>query len=93
MALKDTVNSLRKLLGELSSDLEKAAEGNKAASQRVRTGTIKLAKVSKQYRKESVTAERKGSSKPKRKAAKPAPAKAASKSAKRATAKLPVRRK
>jgi len=58
MALKDTMKKMHVLLEELSSDLKKAERGIKAASQRVRTGTIKLAKLSKQYRKESMNAER-----------------------------------
>ncbi|MBS0603404.1 MAG: histone [Verrucomicrobia bacterium] len=58
MALKDTINQVRQLLIELSHDLEKAAEGNRAAAQRVRTGSIKFAKVSKLFRKESVDAEK-----------------------------------
>lgn len=59
MALKDTVNTMRKGLEDLCRDLEKANGGNKAASQRVRTGTIKLAKIAKVYRKESLLAEKK----------------------------------
>jgi len=60
MALKDTMKKMHALLEELTHDLTKAEKGTKAASQRVRTGTIKFAKLSKQYRKESVTAERGG---------------------------------
>jgi hypothetical protein len=59
MALKDTVCLMRKELADLCRDLEKANAGNKAASQRVRTATIKLTKISKIYRKESILAERK----------------------------------
>jgi hypothetical protein len=58
MALKDTTNQMRQLLIALSHDLEKAVEGNRAAAQRVRTGSVKLAKVSKTFRKESVAAEK-----------------------------------
>ncbi len=60
MALKDTMNKMRGLLGELCHDLEKSERGNKAASQRVRTGSIKFEKTAKLYRKESVAAEKKG---------------------------------
>lgn len=60
MALNTTVKQLRELLGQLSGDLEKAALGNKAAAQRVRTGTIRLEKLAKVFRKESITAEKKG---------------------------------
>ncbi|MBN1915315.1 MAG: histone [Parachlamydiales bacterium] len=60
MALKDVIKTMHHLLGHLVKDLTKAEGGNKAASQRVRTGSIKLEKVAKQYRKESVSAEKKG---------------------------------
>jgi hypothetical protein len=63
MALKTTVEHLKKLLLEISHDLEKAGRGNKAAAQRVRTHTIKFAKVAKQYRKESISEGRKGGKK------------------------------
>lgn len=59
MSLKDTVNQMRTLLAEINVDLEKSANGNKAASQRVRVYTIELEKVAKLYRKESVHAEKK----------------------------------
>ena len=58
MALKDTINQVRQILIELCHDLEKAAEGNRAAAQRVRTGSIKFTKFAKVYRKESVAAEK-----------------------------------
>lgn len=66
MALKDTIKHLRDLLGQITSDLEKSDGGNKAASQRVRTGTVRLEKVAKLYRKESIKTEKsnKGSRKP-----------------------------
>lgn len=70
MALKDTVKQLRDLLSHLQHDLERADRGNKAASQRVRTGTVKLEKVAKRYRKESIVSEK--STKGKRPAAKKA---------------------
>jgi hypothetical protein len=63
MALKETINQVRQILIGLCHDLEKAAEGNRAAAQRVRTGSIEFAKVAKVYRKESVAAE-KGKKKP-----------------------------
>ena len=55
MALKTTIESLKHLLHQISHDLEKSGRGNKAAAQRVRTGTIKFAKVAKTYRKESIS--------------------------------------
>ena len=60
MGLSDTVKRMRELLAAISIDIEKAANGNKAASQRVRTGSIRLEKVAKVYRKESIAAERNG---------------------------------
>lgn len=63
MALKKTVEQMKKLLLEISHDLEKSDRGNRAASQRVRTNTIKFGKVSKEYRKESVAEGSKGTKK------------------------------
>ena len=82
MALQDTVKEVRSLLARLTIDIEKAANGNKAASQRVRTGTVSLEKVGKKYRKESIRAEKSGSFK-RPKAAKAKPAKKAKKHGKR----------
>jgi DNA-binding protein H-NS len=82
MALKDTVKHMKGLLEAITGDLDKAAGGNKAASQRVRTSTIRLEKVAKMYRKESIAGER--GSKPRAKAGKAkkaAPKKAAPKKA------------
>ncbi len=59
MSLKDTIRSMHGLLERISKDLKKSERGNKAASQRVRTASIKLAKIAKKYRKESVLEERK----------------------------------
>jgi hypothetical protein len=78
MALKDTTKHLKDLLNNIVHDLEKADGGNKAASQRVRTGTVKLEKIAKLYRKESIKSEKttKGTKRP---AAKKAAKKAAAK--------------
>ena len=73
MGLNDTIKRMRELLGGISVDLEKSVGGNKAASQRVRTSTIRLEKVAKNYRKESISSEKSGGSK--KSAAKKAPAK------------------
>ncbi len=54
MLLKDTINLMRHQLFELSKNLEKAARGNQAAAQRVRTGSVKFAKTAKVFRKESL---------------------------------------
>lgn len=80
MALKQTVNEMNQLLAEITQDLQKAEGGNKAASQRVRTGTINLEKVAKKYRKESIAEEKKTKGTAK-KAAKPAAKKPAAKAA------------
>jgi Histone H1-like protein Hc1 len=58
MALKDTMHQMRQLLIALSYDLGKAANGNCAAAQRVRTGSIKFTKIAKIFRKESVAEEK-----------------------------------
>lgn len=58
MSLRDTSNHLHHLLTALSKDLTKATNGNRAAAQRVRTGTIRFQKIAKQYRKESVAVEK-----------------------------------
>lgn len=91
MALKDTIKKMHKLLEELAKDLIKGEKGNKAAAQRVRTGSIKMEKVAKKYRKESITAEKKGlmKKKPAKKVAKKKPAK---KVAKKIVKKKPVKK-
>jgi hypothetical protein len=58
MALAETIHQLEKLLAALTKDMVKVHRGNKAAAQRVRTGTIKLEKIAKVFRKESLLAER-----------------------------------
>lgn len=60
MSLETQIRDLKNLLTHLSHDLEKAENGNKAAAQRVRTGTVKLEKTAKKFRKESIVAEKKG---------------------------------
>src|ERR1700733_2793305 len=59
MSLKDTYKHLKDLLSNITADLEKSENGNKAASQRVRTGTVKLEKIAKLFRKESISSEKK----------------------------------
>lgn len=58
MALKETIKHMRDLLSHIETDLAKAEGGNKAASQRVRTGTVSLEKLAKVYRKESIQHEK-----------------------------------
>lgn len=86
MAIKDTFKHLKDLLLAITHDLDKAEGGNKAASQRVRTGTVKLEKIAKLYRKESIKSEKlnKGTKKTAKKAHKAAPKKAAAKAHKAA---------
>lgn len=84
MALKETIKHMRDLLHNITHDLEKSEGGNKAASQRVRTQTVKLEKVAKAYRKESIKNEKSSSG-----TRKAAPKKAASKG----KAKAPVKAK
>lgn len=56
MSLTETVGKLEGLLGGLTKDLMKVSKGNRAAAQRVRVGTLRLEKVGKQFRKESMAA-------------------------------------
>lgn len=58
MAYKETTNSIRDLLVKIGTDLQKAENGNKAASQRVRTMTVRLEKIAKLWRKESIVYDR-----------------------------------
>ena len=59
MALKNTIKEVYELLAHITHDLEKSEKGNKAAAQRVRTSTIKLEKLAKVYRKESIAEDKK----------------------------------
>lgn len=58
MGLKETSNQLKRLMEDILHDLNKANLGNKTASQRVRTNSIKFSKLAKVYRKESLTHEK-----------------------------------
>ena len=69
MALKSTMIDLKEILEEMSKDLDKTEKGNKAAAQRVRTGSIEFAKVAKIFRKESVRHEKVSKSRGKKKKA------------------------
>lgn len=80
MVFKDIVKDMRDILSHIQTDLHKAEGGNKAASQRVRTGTVKLEKIAKRYRKESIGTEK--GAKSKRPAKKAVKAKAAAPKAK-----------
>jgi len=59
MALKDTINTMKKIISCIGEDLDKSCNGNRAAAQRARTNSIKFAKCAKIYRKESIAAEKK----------------------------------
>lgn len=90
MALRHTTKAMHTHLDQLKRDLVKAEGGTKAASQRVRTGTIQFAKLAKTFRKESVKSEKGAKKKPARKKAaskRKAPAK------RKATKKKVVKRK
>ena len=60
MAFNETVHQLHSLLEQVAADLNKVHRGNKSAAQRVRVGTIHLTKIGKQFRQESVAAEKGG---------------------------------
>jgi hypothetical protein len=95
MAIKDTFKHLKDLLVAITHDLDKAEGGNKAASQRVRTGTVKLEKLAKLYRKESIKSEKqtKGTKKTVKKAAHKAAHKPAAKAAHKPAAHKPAAHK
>jgi len=60
MSLAETMNDLNSLLAAITKDLVKVGRGNKAASQRVRVGTIHLEQIAKKFRKESIASEKSG---------------------------------
>ena len=67
MSLGDTMTQLEHLLIHMTQDLLKVRKGNKSAAQRVRVRTLQLEKVGKQFRKESLKAEKSGKLKKSRK--------------------------
>ncbi|MCB1108021.1 MAG: histone [Chlamydiia bacterium] len=97
MALKDTIKKMEAMLMDLAIDLKKSSEkGNRAAAQRVRTGTIKFAKLAKQFRKESIADGKKGGGSKRKKAKKTTRKKVAKKKAtkrKVAPKKAPAKKK
>jgi hypothetical protein len=60
MALIETLSHLEELLSEIGKDLQKVLRGNHSAAQRIRVGTLRMEKVGKLFRKESLTAEKAG---------------------------------
>ena len=69
MSLYETVHPLQLLIAALTRALQKVYRNNKAAAQRVRVGTIRLEKVAKHFRKESVTAQKRWARKAKKRRA------------------------
>ena len=59
MSFLQTTEELVNLLQTILQDVPKMLKGNKTAAQRIRTKTVKIAKVSKIWRKESLDQERK----------------------------------
>ncbi len=66
MAFLQTTEELTLLLQAILKDIPKVLKGNKTAAQRIRTKTVKITKVSKVWRKESLDLEKK-KAKPKKK--------------------------
>lgn len=60
MSLAETLGLLEDLLQDLGKDLPKVFRGNQSAAQRVRVGTLRLEKLGKLFRKESVAAQKGG---------------------------------
>ncbi len=58
MAFKETAEQLQHFFAKLLQDLTKVQKGNKAAAQRVRVGTVSVAKLAKTFRKESIELEK-----------------------------------
>jgi hypothetical protein len=66
MPFMQTTEELAELLAALLEDVPKAMRGNKTAAQRIRTKSVKFAKVAKIWRKESLDMERKKNQKKKK---------------------------
>lgn len=58
MSFSKATDDLSDLLKTIMDDLPKVYKGNKSAAQRVRCATIKLSKVSKDWRKLSLEVEK-----------------------------------
>ena len=67
MSFLQTTERLVELLEEILQDVPKAFKGNKTAAQRVRTRTVKLSKLAKVWRKDSLEAEKRKKSPRKKK--------------------------
>jgi len=55
MGLKESIHAMKDLMLLMCKDLDKTIRGNRAAAQRVRTASVKFAKLAKNFRKESVS--------------------------------------
>ena len=53
--MKETITKINEVISALQADLAKAAEGNKAAAARARKAALELEKLSKAFRKRSIT--------------------------------------
>ena len=58
MSYEKTTDNLVDLMENVLKDVPKALKGNKTAAQRIRTKTVELAKVSKEWRKLSLENEK-----------------------------------
>ncbi len=52
--MEELIKQIGLAIGELTSNLEMYAKGNKSAGVRARKATLKLERLGKQFRKESV---------------------------------------
>ena len=59
MTFMQTTEALVHLLTEVLEDVPKVLRGNKTVAQRIRTGTVEIAKIAKVWRRESLDQERK----------------------------------
>ncbi len=59
MGYEKTTDSLVGLMEEVLRDVPKAMKGNKTAAQRIRTRTVELSKLSKEWRRLSLEQEKK----------------------------------
>ena len=67
MSFLQTTEELTQLLETVLEDVPKMMKGNKTAAQRIRTKTVRIAKVAKLWRQESLDQEKKKVTRKKRK--------------------------
>ena len=63
MSYEKTTDNLVDLMENVLKDVPKALKGNKTAAQRIRTKTVELSKLSKEWRKLSLAEEKKAPAK------------------------------